>query len=106
MRYRHLVTAARLLASARHTRGLSQRELSRRSGVPQPLICAYETGRRQPGADMLARLLRAAGYELELADTVAASRPAAKKLEQVVALAAALPARRKPPVRTWAELTR
>lgn len=101
-----MASAAQLLSTARRRRGLSQRELARRSGVAQPLISAIETGRRQPGADLLLGLLRATGYDLELRDTVAASRESAKKLEQVVALGAALPARRKPPAKTWAEVTR
>ena len=101
-----MTSAAALLTAARQRSALSQRELARRSGVAQPLISAYETGSRQPGADMLLRLLRAAGYEVELRDSVAASREAAKKLEQVVALAAALPARRKPACKTWREITR
>ena len=88
------VTAARrLLVSARRSAGLSQRGLARRSGVPQPLISAYETGARQPGADMLLRLLRSTGHEVSLIDTVAASREAAQRLEQVCAVAMALPAR-------------
>jgi len=97
-------SAAHLLVTARRRARLSQRELARRSGVSQPLISAYETGARQPGADMLLRLVRATGHDLGLEDTVAASRTAAKKLEQVVGLASALPSRRKPPARTWAEL--
>jgi transcriptional regulator with XRE-family HTH domain len=98
------MTAARLLKHARQQAGLSQRTLARRCGVPQPLISAYENGTRQPGADMLLRLVRATGHDLQLVDTVAASREAAAKPEQVVGLASALPARRKAPPRTWAEV--
>ncbi|OUE22756.1 transcriptional repressor DicA [Clavibacter michiganensis] len=35
---------------------LSQRELAARTGVPQPNIAAYESGRRQPSAETLERL--------------------------------------------------
>ncbi|GAC1445691.1 MAG: hypothetical protein NVSMB55_28030 [Mycobacteriales bacterium] len=57
---------------------------------------------------MLLRLLRATGHDLELTDTVARSRPAAARLEQVCAMAMALPARPSgelafPP---WKTLTR
>lgn len=36
--------------------GLTQAELARRSGIPQPNIAAYETGRRRPADATLARL--------------------------------------------------
>jgi predicted nucleotidyltransferase/DNA-binding XRE family transcriptional regulator len=36
--------------------GLSQRELALRSGIPQPNIAAYESGRRAPAAGTLDRL--------------------------------------------------
>lgn len=98
------MTSGLLLREARRRAHLSQRALSRRTGVPQPLISAYETGARQPGADMLLRLVRATGHDLALHDTVASSRTAAAKLEQVVGMASGLPARRKPPVRTWADI--
>lgn len=84
---------ATLLRSARAAAGLSQRDLARRTGVAQPLISAVENGRRQPGADLLLRLLRATGHEIWLVDTVESSRDAAAKLEQVAALAMALPTR-------------
>jgi len=35
---------------------LSQRELAARTGVPQPNIAAYESGRRQPSSETLERL--------------------------------------------------
>ena len=40
--------------------GLTQDELAARSGVAQPNIAAYESGRRRPSSAMLARLHRAA----------------------------------------------
>src|SRR3954451_3231760 len=103
-----MIRAGHLLVRARHQAGLSQRALARRSGVPQSLISAYETGDRQPGADMLLRLLRATGHDVQLVDTVEASREAAARLEQVCGLAMALPTR--PPGElafpVWGELTR
>lgn len=44
------------LRRRRRDAGLSQRQLALRSGVPQPNIAAYETGRRIPAAETLDRL--------------------------------------------------
>ncbi len=44
----------------RRRAGLSQRELARLSGVAQPNIAAYESGRRTPSPRMLERLAAAA----------------------------------------------
>jgi predicted nucleotidyltransferase len=44
------------LEQIRRAAGLSQRELAELSGVAQPNIAAYESGRRIPSAKMLARL--------------------------------------------------
>ncbi|UYM07678.1 helix-turn-helix domain-containing protein [Solicola gregarius] len=43
----------------RQAAGLSQHELAERSGVAQPNIAAYETGRRAPSKAMLHRLSEA-----------------------------------------------
>jgi uncharacterized protein len=50
--------AARI-RTAREIAGLSQRELARRSGVPQPHISAIETRRVTPTPPMVERLLAA-----------------------------------------------
>jgi transcriptional regulator with XRE-family HTH domain len=55
-----------LLRLARHRSGLSQRELAERAGVPKTMVSAYERGKHQPTLPTLARLLRAAGWELRL----------------------------------------
>jgi transcriptional regulator with XRE-family HTH domain len=57
---------AALLRAARAWSGLTQRELATRAGVSQPVIAAYESGRRQPTAPTLRRLLSAAGHDLVL----------------------------------------
>lgn len=44
------------LASRRRASGLTQAELARRSGVPQPNISAYERHRRTPSPEVAARL--------------------------------------------------
>ena len=84
---------------ARRSAGLTQVQLAARAGLAQSLVSAYECGRRQPGADVLLRLLEATGHEVVLHSSVEASREAAKKLELVCALAMALPARRPGPLR-------
>jgi transcriptional regulator with XRE-family HTH domain len=48
--------AGTLLAEARHRRGLTQRELATRAGVPQSTIAAIEAGRRNPTVDLLTRI--------------------------------------------------
>ena|SRR5438067_2412661 len=50
---------------ARRRAGLTQRELARRSGVPQPSISKIESGGASPTVDTLERLLRVCGMELE-----------------------------------------
>ena len=57
---------ATVLTRARKRAGLTQAELARRAGTSQPVISAYEHGRRDPGIETLRRLVRAAGAELEL----------------------------------------
>ena len=90
--------AAHLLRAARLQAGLSQAEVARRAGLPRSVLCAYERGHRQPGADALARVLRAAGFVLRAVP--AAPRPdparAAAILSQVVELAESLPYQPRP----------
>ena len=59
--------ARTLLRYARRSAGLSQRELARRSGVPQPAIARIEAGLTNPRTDTLKRLLEPCGFRLELA---------------------------------------
>jgi transcriptional regulator with XRE-family HTH domain len=87
-----------LLREARADAGLTQRQLSRRSGVAPTLISAYENGRRQPAGDTLLALLDALGVRMEPTGSVPASRPAAAALEQVCAMAMALPRREPGPL--------
>lgn len=53
-----------ILRQARRRAGLSQRQLSRLTGVAEARISDYENGRHQPSAAMLQRLLAAAGHDL------------------------------------------
>jgi predicted nucleotidyltransferase/DNA-binding XRE family transcriptional regulator len=58
--------AAAVLREARRRSGLSQAELARRADVAQPVISAYETGRREPGLAMLTKLVEATGHQLQI----------------------------------------
>lgn len=52
--------AAELIRSARRDVGMSQTALAAAAGMQQPTISAYESGRQQPRAESLERILRAA----------------------------------------------
>jgi len=60
------MSAASQLNQARRASGFSQRELAKRSGVPQSAIARIERGHQVPRADTLERLLKACGFELRL----------------------------------------
>jgi transcriptional regulator with XRE-family HTH domain len=60
------VDAGRILKTARRRVGLSQRELSARTGVPQPMISAIERGQQDPRHGTLDKLLRGCGQELDI----------------------------------------
>jgi transcriptional regulator with XRE-family HTH domain len=55
-----------LVLSARLKAGLTQQQLADRLGVTQPVVAAYESGRRQPTVQTLMRILAAAGFDLRL----------------------------------------
>jgi transcriptional regulator with XRE-family HTH domain len=90
--------SATLIERIRDGSGLSQAELARRAGLPRSVVNAYLRGNREPGADTLARLAAAGGFELG----IAARKPpvdvdrASKILVQVLELAEALPFRPRP----------
>jgi transcriptional regulator with XRE-family HTH domain len=78
--------------------GLSQAELARRAGMPRSVVNVYLRGHREPGADVLARLAAAGGFEVGLTPRkppVDAER-AGRILVQVLELAEALPFRPRP----------
>ncbi|HMQ25623.1 MAG TPA: helix-turn-helix domain-containing protein [Acidimicrobiales bacterium] len=60
------MTAAAVLAAARHRAGLTQRELAARADTSAAAICEYESGKRVPRVDTLERILSAAGARLDL----------------------------------------
>jgi transcriptional regulator with XRE-family HTH domain len=59
-----MMNASAILRAGRRRRGLTQRGLARRAGVPQPTISRIERGLVSPSADTLQRLLRVCGMEL------------------------------------------
>ncbi|MGK2959345.1 MAG: helix-turn-helix domain-containing protein [Acidimicrobiales bacterium] len=93
-----------LLKEVRRRAGLTQTELARRAGTSQPVISAYEHGRRDPSYATLRRFIEAAGERLRL-EAVATragdiAPPAdlhehAQRLIDVLSLADAIP--RRPP---------
>lgn len=82
--------ASRLLVQARSAAGLTQAALARKAGIPRSVLNAYERGSRQPGADALASLLAAAGFELRLRARIDYQRNA-RVLAEVLDLAERLP---------------
>lgn len=58
--------AGNLIKLARREAGLSQRELARRARTSQATLSAYETGRKSPSLETLARIVRAAGQDLRI----------------------------------------
>ena len=54
-----------ILGEARRAAGLTQSELAQRVGVARSAISMYESGRREPGADVLLRLLTATGVAVD-----------------------------------------
>jgi transcriptional regulator with XRE-family HTH domain len=89
------VDAASLLRTARTRAGLTQRRLALAAGTSQSAIATIESGRKQPTVATLERLLAAAGTELVVADPgQAALLRRARRLEDVLGLAEALPFRR------------
>jgi len=58
--------AGNLIRLARQQAGLSQRQLALRAKTSQGAIAAIEGGRRSPSLDNLARIIRAAGFDLRI----------------------------------------
>jgi len=54
---------AQVLRDSRQIGGLTQSQLATRSGITQPVISAYERGRREPGAETFLMLIEAAGLD-------------------------------------------
>ena len=107
------MAGADIITQARMREGISKRELARRAHTSPAAIVEYESGRRSPTVDTLARLIDACGfgYNITLYSTATRERRklAGKRLSEVLALADALPHRAAartcgfPGFRQWAE---
>jgi len=88
-----------LIHTARQRAGLTQQALATRAATSQAAISAYESGRRSPSVDTLARILDAAGFELRMRmaspDTHEMARQRAEALLPREALEAFTAAERK-----------
>jgi transcriptional regulator with XRE-family HTH domain len=89
-----MTESAALIVRAREAAGLSQAHLARKAGIPRSVLNAYEHGRRQPGADALIAIVRAAGFDLDLIRRLDLERNA-RILAEVLDLAERLPWRPK-----------
>ena len=89
--------AAMTVRQARQRAGMSLRELAARAGTSHATLSAYENGAKTPSVKTLERIVRAAGFalDLELVPRVDGDEPAdrGQELEAVLALAAQFPAR-------------
>jgi transcriptional regulator with XRE-family HTH domain len=89
--------AASLVREARRRAGLSQRELARRSGTAQSVVARIERGLTDPSTRTLARLVAAAGFDLE--PTLTPNVISAEMLEDVPRILALTPEQRLVEVR-------
>ena len=80
----------RALRMARRRRGLSQRELAQKIGVSKSRLGRLESDAGPQSLEMVAQVLMAAGYRLEVVDTSAAARDAGAERPKDVEMAAAL----------------
>ncbi len=86
--------------------GLSISALAHRAGISRASVSEYVHGHRQPGVGQLERLALAAGRRTQIAFPPAWDRRRLE-LEDVLALADALPLRSQPAsTRTWAQVTK
>lgn len=59
-------TVSELLGAALRRSGLTARETARRAGIGEGRLSDYLSGRHDPGASRMLRLLRATGHDIEL----------------------------------------
>ena len=95
------MTPAQLIEAVRRRRGLTQAELAVRAGTSQPVVSAYEHGRRDPTFRTLSKLVAAGGEQLiidsrpHVQDVPPAASPEehARRLIEVLSVADAIPSR-------------
>ena len=93
--------ASVLLCEARRRSGLSRRRLAQLGGTSPSTLSAYESGASVPSVSTLERLVRAAGYEIEVHLRPAPTDDEAELTQKVEALFTfvdALPRRRRGPL--------
>jgi transcriptional regulator with XRE-family HTH domain len=96
--------ANHVIRDAREAAGLTQKQLASLAGTSQPTVALYESGRRDPTASTLIRLIQAAGGRLQLETGQQPIRTpgqaelerAGRQLVDVLDLAAKLPTRHAP----------
>lgn len=86
------------IREARRRSGLSLRGLARRAGTSHATLAAYESGAKVPRVDTLQRIVRAAGFALDLhlarrADGAGSREAKGRELADALELAAAFPMR-------------
>jgi transcriptional regulator with XRE-family HTH domain len=88
---------------ARNRAGLSLRQLGRLAGTSHSTLSAYESGDKDPTVATLVRIVRAAGFALDLDLSPVALLPdrsaRGQELVEVLELAALFPARQGRPFR-------
>ena len=88
---------------ARSRAGLSLRQLGRLAGTSHSTLSAYESGNKVPTVATLVRIVRAAGYALDVDLSPVAVLPdraaRGRELVEVLELADQFPARHEPPLR-------
>jgi transcriptional regulator with XRE-family HTH domain len=92
-----------LIKAVRRRNGLTQADLARRAGTSQPVVSAYEHGRRDPTYGTLRKLVEAGGERLQLGTSAPMadlpppkdSAEHARRLLDVLSLADAIPTRRR-----------
>ena len=84
-----------ILRELRRRAGRTQAEVAATAGLPAPVLSAYERGRRQPGLATVSKLLDVLGYRVEFVRRLDPDVQA-RRLEDVLGLAEALPYRPRP----------
>ena len=87
-----IVDASELLQTARERAGLSQRQLARKARTAQSVVARIELGETSPSWSTLMRLLKAAGFTLNV--SLRRIRVDPKELEDVPRILALSPEQR------------
>ncbi len=93
--------ASRIVKECRQQAGLTLRSLAERSSTSHATISAYESGRKVPTVETLDRIVRAAGFEIDvsLAPRVRSTLVGENRGDELAAvldLAEAFPVRHEP----------